>query len=143
MEYSATAKATEYLANFPNAVLPNDQFEMVECRSRGVPAVVTSYELYTTKNLTLKLKPINSLGQRGLILRFYDYLIPRPFSQLEALEATFLAPEFKKYEILEAPDNDTCIVLNCCDDWPTDFGYDWMPTHMITVQWKVSGKAED
>ena len=91
MEYSATAKATEYLANFPNAVLPNDQFEMVECRSRGVP-VVTSYELYTTKNLTLRLKPINSLTQRGLILRFYDYLSPRPFSQLEALEATFLAP---------------------------------------------------
>jgi len=93
--------------------------------------------------LTLKLSPINSLGHRGLILRFYDHLIPRPFSRLEKLEATYLAPEFKKYEILELNDWDLVVVLDTCDNFPVEFGYDWMSTPLITVTWALPDSKKD
>jgi len=70
-----------------------------------------------------------------------DDHIPRPFSRLEKLEATYLDPAFKKYEILEAPGDDILVVLDTCDDWPIDFGYDWMGKLMITVTWKVASPA--
>ena len=51
-------------------------------------------------------------------MTFYDYHFPRPFSKLEKLEVTYLDPAFKKYEILEAPDDRIMIVLDTCDDYP-------------------------
>jgi len=61
---------------------------------------------------------------------------------LDKLEATYLNPAFKKYEILEAPEDHIMVVLNTCDDWPIDFGYDWMGELMITVTWKLPTPAE-
>jgi hypothetical protein len=26
---------------------------------------------------------------------------------------------------------------NTCDDWPMEFGYDWMGKHMATITWKL------
>jgi hypothetical protein len=75
-------------------------------------------------------------------MHFYDANIPRPFSKLDKLEATYLNPAFKKYEILEAPEEHIMVVLNTCDDWPIDFGYDWMGELMITVTWKLPTPAE-
>jgi hypothetical protein len=75
-------------------------------------------------------------------MHFYDANIPRPFSKLDKLEVTYLNPAFKKYEILEAPEDHIMVVLNTCDDWPIDFGYDWMGELMITVTWKVPTPAE-
>ena len=66
----------------------------------------------------------------------------RPLGLLDKLEATYLNPAFKKYEILEAPEDHIMVVLNTCDDWPIDFGYDWMGELMITVTWKLPTPAE-
>ena len=68
--------------------------------------------------------------------------MPRPLGLLDKLEATYLNPAFKKYEILEAPEDHIMVVLNTCDDWPIDFGYDWMGELMITLTWKLPTPAE-
>ena len=52
------------------------------------------------------------------------------------LEATFLAPEFKKFEVLELTGWDIVVVLDTCNDKPVDFGFDYMATAMITLTWK-------
>ena len=101
MYLSTAAKAEAYLTNFPNAVLPQDKMYKKVVEEKGMKGMPTEFTLFTAKNLTLRLKPINSIGHRGMILRFHDDLIPRPLSKLERLEATFLAKEFKKYEVLE------------------------------------------
>ena len=44
-----------------------------------------------------------------------------------------IAPEFKKYEILEAPDDRIMIVLDTCDDFLQEFGYEGSDKHIITV----------
>ena len=49
-------------------------------------------------------------------MTFYDYHFPTPFSKLKKLEVTYIDPAFKKYEILEAPDDRIMIVLDTCDD---------------------------
>jgi hypothetical protein len=56
---------------------------------------------------------------------------------LDKLEAPYLNPAFKKYEILEASGDHIVVVLDTRDDWPMDFGYDWMGKLMITVTWKL------
>ena len=66
----------------------------------------------------------------------------RPLGLLDKLEATYFNPAFKKYEILEAPEDHIVVVFNTCDDWPIDFGYDWMGELMITVTWKLPTPAE-
>ena len=73
-----------------------------------------------------------------MILRFHDDLIPRPFSKLEKLEATYLAKEFKKCELLELDEWDIVVVLDSCNNLHQDFGYEWLQTPMITVTWKVA-----
>ena len=70
-------------------------------------------------------------------MTFYDYHFPRPSSKLEKLEVTYLDPAFKKYEILEAPDDRVMIVLDTCDDFPQEFGYEGSEKHIITVTWKL------
>jgi len=81
--------------------------------------------LYTfCRGAILKPKIINSLKHRGLILTFYNLHIPTPFSKLEKLEVTYVDPAFKKYEILEAPEDHIMVVLDTCDDWPSEFGYE-------------------
>ena len=119
MESSTTAKAVTYMTDFPDAVLPRDAFDYDVQQFRGHPAVPTSATLSThSRGIVLKPKFINSSKHRGFILHFFDYQIPRPFSRLEKLELVDLAPEFKKYEILEATDGDIVVVLNTCNDWP-------------------------
>jgi hypothetical protein len=138
MESSTTAKAAAYLNDFPAAVVPREAFEYDDERPRGDPTAPTSATLSTnSRGIVLKTKIINSSKHRGFILRFFDYLIPRPFSRLEKLELVDLAPEFKKYEILEAPDGDIVVVLNTCDDCPMEFGYDWMGKRMATITWEL------
>ena len=112
MYLSTAAKAEAYLTNFPNAVLPQDKMYKKVVEEKGMKGMPTEFTLFTAKNLTLRLKPINSFKHRGLILRFCDYLIPRPLSQLTLLDATILAPEFKTFEILEYHDHDILIVLD-------------------------------
>jgi hypothetical protein len=138
MESSTTAKAAAYLNDFPAAVVPREAFEYDDERRRGDPLVLTSATLSThSRGMVLKTKIINSSKDRGLILRFFDYLIPRPFSKLANLELVDLAPEFKKYEILEAPGGDIVVVLNTCLDFSSEFGYDWMGKHIATITWKL------
>ena len=147
MESTPTAKASAYLDHYSGALVPHSLYEreVEQLMGRGVPlnVTVTSFSLSTdSRGAVLRTKTINSLKHRGLIFRFYDDHIPRPFSRLEKLEATYLDPAFKKYEILEAPGDDILVVLDTCDDWPIDFGYDWMGKLMITVTWKLPSPAE-
>ena len=143
MESTATAKATAYLTNYPDAVIPRSSFDKDVDQVRGIPVFPTSFSLATSsRGAVLKPKIINSLKHRGIIMHFYDDLIPRPFGGLDKLEATYLNPAFNKYEILEAPGDNIVVVLDTCDDWPSEFGYDWMAKLMITVTWKVPSPAE-
>ena len=143
MESSTTAKASAYLTNYPDAVIPRSSFDKDVDQVRGIPVFPTSFSLATSSSgAILKPKIINSLKHRGIIMHFYDDFIPRPFCGLAKLEATYLDPAFKKYEILEAPDDRIVVVLDTCDDWPSEFGYDWMVKLMITVTWKVPSPAE-
>ena len=120
MESSTTAKASEYLANFSDAVVDRGMYEVYDNQVRGSPVLPTSISIFTScRGAILKTKIINSFPKyRGLILNFYDYDFPRPFSKLEKLEVIYLDPAFKKYEILEAPDDRIMIVLDTCDDFP-------------------------
>jgi hypothetical protein len=61
-----------------------------------------------------------------------------PFSKLEKLEVTHLDPSFKKYEILVAPNDRIMVVLETCNDWPSEFSYEGSGKHMITVTWKLN-----
>jgi hypothetical protein len=34
------------------------------------------------------------------------------------------------------------VVLNTCDDWFSEFGYDWMGKLMITVTWTLPNPVQ-
>ena len=79
--------------------------------------IITSLTLY--EGTTIMPKIINSSPKyRCFIFTFFNCHFSRTLSIFEKLEVRYLDPAFKKYKILEAPDDLIMIVLDTCDDYP-------------------------